>query len=372
MEPLVRKTSLPRLVADRIRNDVRSGIWEECLPGTRSLAKRYGVSRKTCESALNLLSIEGVLAPPAQGAKRQILSAASEGAPGRRRLLIIQSASVRDAPETLHFNSEIAKSWRDGEGEAVVESMNFLRHRAPESRLGELIHRHHADALLLINAPASWCECAMRRLPTYFSGGDYDLGWPASFGSCRLPAEIAEAACQLRALGHERIVLPLHDETPTMAEAIRRKLRKALGGKPTDFTPEDMCPMFSEDIPEVWKDYWSRLFTRTRPTAVILMQSKHMLSLHSFCHTRGIRVPEDLSVVLLAADPQMAWLSPRPVILRFPYDAAISHIRRWIANGTRPLGEREFHLEVVPGETVGPPPGTRVRTTEAIWGRRKK
>jgi DNA-binding LacI/PurR family transcriptional regulator len=85
---------------------------------------------------------------------------------------------------------------------------------------------------------------------------------------------------------------------------------------------------------------------------VVLFEGAHLLSLYGHCSTHGIRIPQDLSVVSIGYDALFEWCKPRPMMMRYPYNAAVAHFQQWLDGGLKPIGRKFFQLEMVNGESV--------------------
>ncbi|GAA5483197.1 hypothetical protein Hsar01_02426 [Haloferula sargassicola] len=346
------------MLAERLAEEIRDGVWTRVLPGSRVLAGRYGVDRKTCDLALSLLTDRRIISPPSQGKRRRILATSvPQNAPPTGHLLLLHSSHRVLDTNMLDFLWKIAGVWHDHSGEAHFERVDYGRYRNPATRLDGLIERHAATAIFMLMPTWEWTQTAMTRLPTYRSGGDGDRSWPVSCSGYSVEQSVGEAARRLVAAGHKRIIAPVEGGWPKLRATLQQGIAQAFGGRHPVYPGDEMVPEFSESVAEAWQGYWRRSFTRLRPTAIILLQETHLLSLYSYCSAAGIRLPDDLSVILLGQSELLAWLRPKPVMATFPYARSVAHFRHWISAGLRPIGHRMSKLEFSDdGETVGPPP----------------
>jgi DNA-binding LacI/PurR family transcriptional regulator len=108
-------------------------------------------------------------------------------------------------------------------------------------------------------------------------------------------------------------------------------------------------------VPAAWSGYWKKSFSSLRPTAVVLFEDTHVLSLYSYCYTHGIRIPTDLSVISIGYESRFEWCQPRPTMLRYPGNTAVAHFQQWLEGGLKPIGRKFFELEMIEGESVARP-----------------
>lgn len=184
------------------------------------------------------------------------------------------------------------------------------------------------------------------------SGGPYEKDLPVSLGACAIDWEVKRVVRHLRDLGHRRIISPTEGMGERMWRSIVDGLRDEGGAKPETGTWEDHCPRFPGNVPEAWDGYWKKTFARLRPTAVIVHEDAHLLSLYGYCFARGLKIPGDVSVVSMNYEPRFEWLQPKPVMMRFPANLALAHFQQWIEGGLKPIGRKLFPLEMADGGTV--------------------
>jgi DNA-binding LacI/PurR family transcriptional regulator/DNA-binding transcriptional regulator YhcF (GntR family) len=355
----IERRSIAAQLADRIEREIRSGTWTGELPGKRTLAGRYGVNVKTGAAAMDLLEQRGLLGPATAGRGREILAARKSRAAAKResalRLLIIHPAAGHLSIEDFQLLHRMGDTWERSHGEVVWARVDYPRCKRPEPMLDSLIKRHAADALLLYVPEAGWGRQAAARRPFYQIGGPYEADVPISLGAYAIDLEVQRVVKYLRDLGHRRILLPSESMGERMRRAIVEGLRGGGDSKPEFGRWEDYCPTFPESVPAAWSGYWKKSFSSLRPTAVVLFEDTHVLSLYGFCYTHGIRIPADLSVISIGYESRFEWCQPRPTMLRYPANTAVAHFQLWLEGGLKPIGRKFFDLEMIAGESVARP-----------------
>jgi DNA-binding transcriptional regulator YhcF (GntR family) len=356
MEKDIERRSIAAQLADRIEREIRGGTWQGELPGKRTLAGRYGVNVKTGAAAMDLLEKRGLLGPATTGRGRKILALRKNRTATKqesaKRLLIIHPATGLLSIEDFQLLHRMGDVWERSHGQAVWTRVDYPRCKQPGPLLDSLIKRHAADALLLYVPESGWSRQAAARRPFYQIGGPYEADVPISLGAYAIDLEVQRVVEYLRELGHRRILLPSESMGERMKRAVVDGLRGGGDSKPEFGRWEDYCPTFPESVPEAWPGYWKRAFSNLRPTAVVLFEDTHLLSLYGYCYTHGIRIPGELSVISVGYEARFEWCQPRPTMLRYPANTAVAHFQRWLEGGLKPIGRKFFELEMIEGESV--------------------
>ncbi|RYD64761.1 MAG: GntR family transcriptional regulator [Verrucomicrobiaceae bacterium] len=352
----IERRSIAAQLADRIEQEIRAGTWKAELPGKRTLADRHGVNVKTCAAAIELLAQRDLIGPATVGKGRTILpqpkSRKSKGRLSDKRLLVIHQSGGVINVEDYHLLQRMCDIWTRSHGEVGWAVVDFPRCKSPGPQLDVLIKRHSADALLMLMPGSGWHREAHRRLPFYLSGGPYEKDVPLSLGACKIDHEVKRVVQHLRDLGHRRIIFPTEGMDEGLWHAILDGLRPENGAKPEIGTWEDHCPQFPANVPEAWDAYWGKTFARLKPTAVIVHEDAHLLSLYGYCFVHGLKIPSDVSVVSINYEPRFEWLQPRPAMMRFPANLALAHFQHWIEGGLKPIGMKFFPLEMAEGGSL--------------------
>ncbi|MES2924679.1 MAG: substrate-binding domain-containing protein [Verrucomicrobiota bacterium] len=341
-----------------MEKEIRNGIWQGELPGKRTLAERFRVNVKTCTGAMVLLEQRGFVGPASAGKGRQIL-ATSKGkkkvsyARGMRLLILHPTTGVLST-EDFKLLQGMVGVWERNHGEAIWAQVDYTRCKDPGPVLDALIARHAVDAFLFFVPQITWGRLAGMRRPYYQVGGPFHADDPISLGAFAIDIEVKRVVRYLREKGHRRILLPseMHER---MRQSIVKGLSEGNDSKPEFGRWEDYCPLFPESVPGVWASYWKKSFATVRPTAVVLFEDTHLLSLYGYCYMEGLQIPKDLSVVSIGYEPRFEWCSPRPTMMRYPVKSAVAHFQQWLEGGLKPIGRKYFPLEMVEGDSVAPP-----------------
>ena len=121
----------------------------------------------------------------------------------------------------------------------------------------------------------------------------------------KAPAYV-DATRQLVELGHCRIVLLVQEvrrrPEPGRAERAFLKALESLGIQTGDYN----LPNWEDGI-EGFQQVLDSLFGVTAPTALIIDEAHLYLAAQQFLLNRGIRVPQDVSLICTDVDPNFSW-----------------------------------------------------------------
>jgi hypothetical protein len=135
-----------------------------------------------------------------------------------------------------------------------------------------------------------------------------------------------------------------------LLSGLRSGMVRGRGGEISEAEAVRLCPVFQESLPGVWQSYWASV----RPTAVVCLRDKWVYSLYGYCASRGIRIPEDVSVLCMSHSEALMWCHPRPVCMKHPSRRALANFKAWVRGGCLPLGRKRLWLEETEGESIAP------------------
>lgn len=347
------RKALPVRLADLIETEIRAGNWSDSLPGHRALMDRYSVSAKTSLGAISLLEERGLVSHAEHGRKRRIQATLEKSEPKLKGLLIIDGRGSQSG-EDLQQLQAYRNAWEDAGGSVQTIRLDFPRYRRPASLLREAVSNYKADAMLLHVPPLAWGEAAAKIRPVFLAGGEW-RGNQITGAAYNLADEVSHWVEKLRALGHQRVVVPLDLIGREMENAVREALATGLEIRTSSPDLHDYCPVFTERVPAAWQQYWKRVFATVRPTAIIVTDDIHYLSLSGYCSRHGIRIPNDLSVICLESTEHLEWCEPVPTRMRYPIEAATKYFKKWIRSGCKPMGMKFFPLDCIEAGSVAGP-----------------
>jgi DNA-binding LacI/PurR family transcriptional regulator len=354
----IRRISLPEQVAANLREGMQDGRWGGAFPGENQLAAELDVSRNTVRKALEILEKEGVLGGRGHGRSRAITTAGAAMAMQRPlRVAILRHDGIgEDDPQSSLIIAEIkhsleAAGYRAFECVKAQKELNFN-----VSRISKHLITAGADAWIVVAGSRQLLEwCASQETPCLALYGRTEGLSIARTGPDTVEA-YRDATRKLITLGHKRIVL-----------IVREGFRKPpLGGCELAFMNElksHGIPTSSynlpdwEESPEGFNRLMESLFKTTPPTAMIIDEVCWYSAALAFLLRRGIRVPEQVSLVSGDCEPLLDMCYPRFAHMRWDNRLIVRRIVRWVDAVRKVKADRHainIPAEFVSGGSIGP------------------
>jgi DNA-binding LacI/PurR family transcriptional regulator len=349
----LRFLTIAEQVEEHLRGELERGRWSGQMPGKHELAGELGVNNKTVETALKRLETKGLIASQGAGRRRSILRA--EDAPQRKMLRIAMMAG-EPSDFTLDYIIELRHRLQAAGHAVQIAPRTMLELRDDIERLARLVRSMEADAWVVVGGSRTVLEWfAEKPEPVFALFGRRD-GLPlAATGPDKASATVA-ATRELIRLGHRRIVLIVRPRRrlPHPGEAEKAFLTElethglAVGGY--------NLPNWDE-TPQDYHQCLDQLFRMTPPTAMIIDEVEFFFATMQFLLRRGLRVPDDVSLVATDPDPTFHWCQPRIAHITWDSEPVVRRIMRWASNVSRGLDDRRQTLtkaEFVVGGSIGP------------------
>lgn len=224
------------------------------------------------------------------------------------------------------------------------------------SRIRRMVEKTEANAWIVCSAPRevlTWF--AAQPLPAFALFGRR-RGLPiAAAGPDKIPATVA-ATRALAELGHQRIVMLTRRATrlPKPGVVVRAFLDelKAQGITPGPYNLPDW-----EENPKALHKRLELLFRITPPTALIADEAPFYVAALQFCTSRGLRVPQDVSLICADPSPAFEWSYPTVAHILWETRPLVRRIVRWAANVSQKkpdLRQTLTQAEFITGGTIGP------------------
>jgi len=349
---IIRFKSKIEQVAECLKGELLRGRWGDRIPGRDALAKELGVNSKTVESALRLLEHEELLVAEGVGKKRRIVLPTHVDPPSLRVAVLKYDPEVRGENfmvNLLHLLTEAGHI-------AFSTSQTLLGMGMKVERVAKLVEKTPADAWVVVSGSREVLEWfAAQAAPAYALFGRRRELPIAGGGPDKIPA-MRELTRDLLELGHQRIVLLVRRERrlpqPGALERAFLTTLEAHGLRPTNYH----FPDWEENI-EGFHRALEKLFQFTPPTAVIVDEASFFTAAMQFCLNRGLRVPEQVSLVCCDSDPNFTWCKPSITHIQWDSWAVAKPVVSWASNISRGRNDRrqvETKAEYIKGGTIGP------------------
>jgi DNA-binding LacI/PurR family transcriptional regulator len=357
MRPLQR-ISLPERVAAHLREGIRQGRWGGPFPGEQQLASELDVSRHTVRRALQILEKEGVLGGQGHGRSRGITAAGAAAASQRplRVNILRHDARLTDDPQTSMVLIEIMHSLEAAGHQVTCLKKSQIELKHDFARLTRHLAQTPADAWVVecgSNPLLEWC--ASQPTPCLALYGRTEGLRLARTGPDSVPA-YQVATRQLIALGHRRIVLIVREgfRRPMPGGCELAFLRELKGhGIPTGgYNLPDW-----EENSEGFNRLMESLFKTNPPTALIIEETCWFIAALAFLVRRGIRVPEQVSLVSGGCEAIFDVCHPRFAHMHWDNRLIVRRVVRWVDAVRKSRADRKtinIPAEFVPGGSIGP------------------
>jgi len=340
-------------VAGHLRGRLADGSLRGEMPGVLKLEEETGVNRNTLEAALRILEGEGWLAPQGAGKPRRIVAAKGRagGGPARRIGMLVVDAADRRLDYLMGMEHEIA-----ADGHTLIHAPQAMSELGMDvKRIARMVRKIEVDGWIVLAGSREILEWfAARGMPVFSVFGRWRRLRVAA-ASPDKPPVYAEVVRHLAALGHQRIVLLTRAlrrlPVPGASEqAFLDALREA-GVEPGSFHLPDW-----EETVEGFHALLDSLFELTPPTALLVDEAAFFFATQQFLARRGLRVPEDVSLVCTDDDLYFEWSLPSVAHIRWDSAPVVRRIVRWVGNvasGKEDLRQTLTKAEFVVGGTVG-------------------
>jgi DNA-binding LacI/PurR family transcriptional regulator len=347
-----RPLSTVEQLAVHLREEILHGALGEEMPGVNRLAGELGVSPKTVIAAVKQLQREGIIR--AQGPRRRSRTILPENfAPPALRVRILP---YEQTDLSVHYMLDLHHLLVEA-GHSVAFAPKTLHDLGMDpKRLARLVNATEADAWVVVGGSREVLHWFAELAVPAFAVFGRRRGVPiASSGPDKLPA-LLDCVRRLVTLGHRRIILLMREE--------QRKPQPGLFGRA--FLAEleaHGLPVGAYNLPD-WKDSaegfrncLDSLFQVTPPTAMIVDEAFLFNVAQQHLARRGIRAPEQVSLVCTDPDPIFSWLHPTVAHIHWDPQQVIRHVVRWAANVSRGNNSRRQAFTkalFVEGGTIGP------------------
>jgi DNA-binding LacI/PurR family transcriptional regulator len=357
MRPIPRQ-SLPQQVAAHLREGIERGRWSDPLPGVPQLAGELNVGRHTVRHALRILEDEGLLGGRGHGRSRRIITAQAAAASQRplRVNILRHDARLTDNPQSSMVLIEIMHSLEAAGHQVSHLKKSQIELRHDVARLTRHLAETPADAWVVECGSHPLLEwCASQPTPCLALYGRTG-GLPLARTGPDAVRAYASATRQLIALGHRRIVSIVREgfrkPMPEGCELAFLEELKAHGIPTGDYNLPEW-----EETPEGFSRLMENLFRTTPPTAMIIDEICWFIAALGFLIRRGIRVPEQVSLVSGDSETMLETCHPRFAHMRWDSRLIVRRVVRWVDAVRKGRADRKtinIPAEFVPGGSIGP------------------
>lgn len=353
MDPL-RIFSASEQVAGYLREELLRGTWTGTMPGEDRLVAQLGVGRDTVKMALRHLENEGVLVAQGVGRRRRIvLPEGHTTAALRVAILTFDSEGQR-----LDFGFELEHQLEKAGHSPFLTDKTLLDLGRDVGRVARFVKKTEADAWIVSAGSHEILKWFAEQETPVFALFGGRAGLPIAGTGPDKGKSFAEATRRLIALGHRRISLLCRRDVrlPKPVSSLRCFLEEleAAGIVTGAFNLPDW-----EEGSEGFERILDSLFSTTPPTALILDEPFLFNAGFYSLARRGLRVPQDVSLICTDYAPEFFWCQPTIPHVRWDYRPVLHRVVRWannVSQGKEDLRQTFTKAEFIKGGMMGKAP----------------
>jgi len=340
-------------LADHLRGEILRGAFGETMPGIKKLVRGLGVNSSAVTDALKQLQVEGILAGQGERRRHRIVQGNSTPPPALRIAFLPFDSASRVEP----LNLEVLRILTERGHDPFFTGKTLVDLQIDPRRVAGMVGQTRADAWIVTAAPKAVLEWFIRRkLPTFSLYGALS-GLPIAGVLPESAPVLIDLIRRLIGLGHWRILMLLYRGQLELATA---RLAPMLLGEMERHgiaTGSYNVPQW-KDNPQGFRHMLDSMFKTSPPTAMIIEEVPHLIATLQFCGQRGIRVPEDLSLICMEHRPELDYCMPPVTHLRWSSVLMTRRIASWanhLARGREDLRQASIKVELCEGGTIGRP-----------------
>lgn len=337
------RRNLAEAVAAKLRTQLAEKSETEFLPGVRVLSKHFGVSVPIICQTLHILGNEGVLERGGDRKRWRLVKgkpdSGGEPSPARARNVIeprskkvIFLAAVplgQESHSSVRIFASLLDRLADSGWDLVYRVEPFMDAKKPRRSWDELLDSTKPDAMIIYGGTpviADWA--AGKSFRCLFLGGNCGTsGLPMI--AMKTSRMMTDAVTRLFASGHRRILFPLCGRLPAFVDRCR-EAALALNSRSAGDDAKVTVAESGYSGPEVIRDLLRRQWAVSPPDALILLDWQEFIAAIGFFNEAGIRIPRDLSVVMLSENTSMDWHLPTITHYHIPTNHFSKRITKWI------------------------------------------
>lgn len=307
-EPILSK---PIQIADLLVERIQNGEWVTAIPSERILAEEYLVSRTTLRSALEILEQKNIISAPTGTRSPRTINRKKRSSSHKIGQALLLTSSLHDSPQLLTQVASLRELLgRNNIRLDTYESYQLARQKNPLRLLKKIATENPHAVWILHRLPESVQRAAVKlNLPAIIFGSAFSgISFPSIDLDFASIARHATNLCFRRKL--ERLSIIVHRTSLAGDVAIVKSIR-------TELQARDAPP------PQILKHDFNRtrlidtldqsiLPASSRPQALLIVNQHHILTTIPHLLRRGLRIPDDLSIIFLGNDPAVERLSPIP------------------------------------------------------------
>jgi len=331
----LRKQSLIDQVEAALAAEIATGKWPEMLPGLRSLATELQVSVPTLSAAIDRLVSKGALS--SQGGRKRFRIRNSRVAlqpnhKSAKRVLIITPLGGVSALNKVTANvvQGISRDMNRQGWFINYADVDFFEAKTSRKNWDELIIGNQISLIIVVFGREVIGKWALTTgIPVCFLGGNAgDLPIPVvAVDICKV---IEDALERLIDLGHKNFFIPLGVRHPALIAKMHATYSATLSKHGLNFNQVIQMPASTTHDPETaWKAMDRAWDQSEKPTALIFLDWNTCVTGTSYLTAKGLRIPNDVSVLMIANEYSSEWFRPHLAHYTFPENDLTKAVSAW-------------------------------------------
>ena len=331
----LKKQSLIDQVEAALAAEIVTGKWPDVLPGLRTLAHELEVSVPTLSEAIDRLVSKGILSSQG-GRKRFRIQNSRAGIQSNlkssERVLIITTPGGVSAMNkaTANVVQGISRDMNRRGWLVNYAEVDFFDAKSTRRKWDDLIAGNKVSLIIIVFGREVIGKWALSTgLPVCFLGGNAgDLPIPVI--AVDISKVVEDALEKLIRLGHRNFFIPLGVIHPTLVAKMHAAYSVALSKHGLNFNQTIQMPVSTTRNPEtVWRAMDRAWEQSEKPTALIFLDWNTCVTGTSYLAAKGLRIPDDISVVILANENSTEWFRPHLAHYTFPENDFIKAVSAW-------------------------------------------
>jgi DNA-binding LacI/PurR family transcriptional regulator len=340
-------------LADLLRERVLEGGWSGQLPAERILAEEFLVSRTTLRKAISVLVSEDIAtAATTTRSGRSLKPTAKSGTGSTIPQVVVLTPSLSGSP-VLSGQLAVLRETLGPVGLQVHvhEAGALVEQDSPEAGLRRIVARRPGAIWVLHRMPRSVHEvfASMKLSVVVFGSTFAEILLPSVDIDFKAVGRHAAGLCIAR--GCKSIALLIHRTylagDAMVTEAVRETLDRHGVASPLIIRHDFNRSRLMDGLDHAF------VTGKAACDALLIANQHHLLTALPHLMRRGVRIPEDLSLVYLSNDPVIERLSPLP----YRYDCGPALVKK-LATAIKAIatGEVSGSHQIIPkmlaGETL--------------------
>jgi DNA-binding LacI/PurR family transcriptional regulator len=168
---------------------------------------------------------------------------------------------------------------------------------------------------------------------------------------------VERAMDELLVRGHRSVVLPLWNRPDAFRDRLREVMDDKLRAAGAGFEPARHMPVSPYDDARTMYGTMAEVWESARPTALLLLDWREFVAVSCFLRDQRIRIPDELSVVVLSHQPTMDCHIPSLAHFEHPVKRMAKTLADWARVYPGKAVVKFFEPRWVDGESVATAPG---------------